>query len=382
MTAAPEWRLLCLSASPTPQYTGIEELASRGVDWMHLSALAGIHGVRPLLYRALSTTARDVVPESALQRLAADSRAIASRNLMMTGELLRLMDLFAEEDIEIVPFKGPLLSATAYGDVSLREFVDLDLLVRREQALLARSVLRKEGYRDGLSLSPRQNSRYVATQNEFPLESERGLSVEIQWAFAPRYFAMRLEPERLLSDLRVSRIGGRRLPSLSPENLLLTLCVHGAKHLWGRLAWVADLAHVIETSPGIGWSRLHDRANAIGCRRLVLTGLSLTTELFDTVLPSRFERAIASDEHVQALSRKLRQRIQTQGNHESGHSEMPLHLLHLQMRERPMDRMRHVVRLAITPTLEDWRMLSVPDNLSFLYYPIRVVRLLSKYGRV
>ena len=55
---------------------------------------------------------------------------------------------------------------------------------------------------------------------------------------------------------------------------------------------------------------------------------------------------------------------------------------HLRCRERWGDRIRYVLRLSTTSTIEDWTLVALPESLSFLYVLLRLPRLFRKYGLV
>jgi Uncharacterised nucleotidyltransferase len=44
--------------------------------------------------------------------------------------------MFADEGVNVIPSKGPTLAALAYGDLGLREFDDLDLLIARPDFMI------------------------------------------------------------------------------------------------------------------------------------------------------------------------------------------------------------------------------------------------------
>jgi len=98
------------------------------------------------LYRSLSRNAPELVSKANLERLRGDFRSNVQRNLLLTAELLRLLDLFAVHGIAAAPFKGPVLAASAYEDLSLRQFSDLDVLVNRRDILKAEGLLASQGY--------------------------------------------------------------------------------------------------------------------------------------------------------------------------------------------------------------------------------------------
>src|SRR5262245_48070510 len=131
---APELDLLLCCARATTDLESaarLNRLAARGLDWARLRRLSHQHGLLPLVPRHLNAECPDVVPTAVLTQLREDCRSIASRNLHFTAELIRLLELFEENGIRAVPYKGPSLGAIVYGDVALSQFGDLDILVQR-----------------------------------------------------------------------------------------------------------------------------------------------------------------------------------------------------------------------------------------------------------
>ena len=67
----------------------------------------------PLLYPQLNTLRPGVVPEAVLRQLRDDFHQNAIRNLFLTGELVRLLDVLNSNGIIAVPYKGPTLAVLA-----------------------------------------------------------------------------------------------------------------------------------------------------------------------------------------------------------------------------------------------------------------------------
>ena len=129
----PEMRLLlcCLHLHPTPETTRqILDLLHQPIDWDKLLELAGWHGAMPLLYVTFKRVAPEQIPAPVLNQLQAQYHANDMRNIILTRELLRLLQLLAAHGIEAVPYKGPALALTLYNNLALRQFTDLDILVR------------------------------------------------------------------------------------------------------------------------------------------------------------------------------------------------------------------------------------------------------------
>src|SRR6266403_5674002 len=183
-----EAQLLVLCASPaTNQEEKICAVADENLDWEFLLRLARGHAVTQLLFWRLNPASLHPLPAA----LEAAFQENVRHNLWLTRELLQLHQLFRCEEIRLLPFKGPTLALAAYGNLALRQFVDLDLLVPKSDALRARDLLLANGYRSNLHLSPRREQDYLDVYDEFVLSSEDGRClVELHWATLPRKFCV------------------------------------------------------------------------------------------------------------------------------------------------------------------------------------------------
>jgi hypothetical protein len=149
-----ELQLLLHSARSCPNAGSVRNLVNKGIDWRVLLALAARHCVRPLLFKILHSACWDAVPKNIQLELTNFNKTNVQRNLLFTGELLRLQSLFEKNAILIAAFKGPILAQSVYGDIRFREFSDLDVLVHESDVPKAEQILIASGYQpdfpDGL----------------------------------------------------------------------------------------------------------------------------------------------------------------------------------------------------------------------------------------
>ena len=139
-----------------------------GFDLPALEALAVRHNVTALLYRRLKQVPAALIPAGLMQRLHDLYFASALRGHRMTGLLLQTLDLLQESGIQAVPFKGPALAVQAYGDLSLRQYDDLDLLIHEADVPRAYSLLVANGYQPPFQISPGQMSWVVRGEYDLP----------------------------------------------------------------------------------------------------------------------------------------------------------------------------------------------------------------------
>lgn len=379
----PEWGLLLRAVRADPWSSTDKPgatLVQEGLDWFGLLRRAERHGVVPLLHRYLVQATAGSVPPDFLHQLSDRFDNIARRNLFLTGELLKCMDLLGEHGIPAVPFRGPVLAACAYGDFALRQFDDLDVLLHEQHVRQARDLLVSLGYQPEFQLNRAQEAAFLRSQAHFKVTRDAGLlNVELHWRMAEDYFSFPLDIQPLWQRLEVVSVAGRDIKTLSAEDLLLTLCVHGAKHLWARLQWLSDVARLIDARPEMDWGWVMDRAAALRSERMLYLGLVVASELLGVILPQGVLDRMRADPVVGALARQVCQWMFTDRSGTLGSLEQVR--FHLQARERWQDRMRYCIRLAFTTTPGDWDAVHLPSSLFPLYYLLRPVRLFVSYGQ-
>lgn len=352
--------------------------ATAGLDWDTLFALARRHGLLPLLVRHVEALCPEAPPAATRELARSVSESVARYNLLLLGELFRVLDRLAAEDILGVPLKGPSLAVSVYGDLSLREFTDLDVLVPESDAFRARAVLEAGGYRPTHWLPAHAEPAVLRTGNAIALDHVAlDTCLEIHWRFFPRHFRFPLEETGPLERLEAVEIQGRRLPRLSAADRLLFLTAHGFRHAWQRLEWLAGVAELIRDRPDLDWDGAIGRARRLGGRRMVGLGLALAAGELDAPVPVEALRATL-DPKVEDLAARVRARWR------AGETT-PLPRLEetrfrLRGRERRRDRIAYVVGVVATPSEADWRVARLGRGLSVLYYPIRALRLATKYA--
>jgi hypothetical protein len=370
----PEFELVLLCATPAKEErhnSRIRALVDQDLDWARVEEFADWHRLVPLLYWELKATRPDRIPPSIADSFERNMR----NNLLLTGELFRVLSLFDRAGIPAIPFKGPALAAGVYGNLALRTFGDLDVLVPPADAWRARDLLLGEGYRSNLQLHPARRQDYLRSYDEFTLYGDNAL-LEIHWGFIPPHFSISLDTAAFLERREQLLLGNRSIPSLRPEDLLLVLCVHGAKHCWTHFGLVADIAWLM-TKHSLPSQALLARAKEAGCHRIVLVAAKLACEVLEAPLAEPVARAIDADPAVSVLAGEVLDAIFGKRHDET--DILSSARLHMRMRERLRDRLRYAFRLLTRPGVEDWQMIDLPAALSFLYPVLRYPRLALKY---
>jgi len=339
---------------------------------------ANDHGVLPQFYKFLNEQSEEDIPEAVLKRLHDESFLNTQSNLALTGLLFRVLDLFEANEIRGIPYKGPALAAGAYGDVAMRQFVDLDLILHKKDVLKAKDLLVNSGWRPEFELDSAQELAFLEHYYDYGLLKDNRL-IEIHWALTERYFNFPIDVERLSSRLRPVVIAGHEILTLAPEDSLLIICAHSSKHLWSRLGWICDVANLIESHPDLRWDEILEHSSRLGSRRMLFVGLLLSRELLLASVPEYIAAKASSDTAAKALAQEFQERLFQEREEPAGIIETAK--LHMRMRERLRDRLIYALRLSLGTTVGDWTSLKIPRSLFFLYYFLRPFRLLGKSVR-
>jgi Uncharacterised nucleotidyltransferase len=388
-TASPEAHLMLACARTTLDPVAVEKiiaLLQRQIDWDYMLRKAREHFITPLVCRSL-TTCSEAVPPEILQRLDRDLSAHTRRNLFLTRELLKLLSLMQENDIRAVAYKGPVLAASAYGNVGLRSFIDLDILVHERDILRAKELLISRGFQTLNQLTKAQEEAHLRSRDEKDIVLVRPdlpVSVELHWRIAS-LFLFPLDSDQLWQRLGTMKLGGANVSNLRAEDMLLILCVHGAKHSFKRLQWICDIAELIRANPRLDWNQvLQEAANSRSMRMLSL-GLLLAADLLGATIPNEVSLVIGSDGKAKSLaSRVLKSLFREPANlsHVFTDSTFLINLKE-EWADRTLLRTRHYLNSlnkAVTPNVQDKDLLRLPAFLSAFYYLLRPIRLANTYG--
>ncbi len=322
-------------------------------------AFAVNHGLTPQLYRNVPEL-RPALEERFQQNL--------KRSLLLTSELARLLDALPPALV----FKGPVLAQRLYGDVAAREYCDLDLVFQPSDVPHAILGLRKLGY-SGLGLDPWQLRAHLRDGCEYPMSDDR-IHVELHWQFATRQFGAAFDVSQVFRRAATVRLGDRDIPTLSPEDDFLMLVVHGTKHAWERLSWIADLAALLRVL-SLDWDYLRAESTRMRIRRMVRVGLILA-EWMGAAVPGDMQNEIKQDPEAAAVARQVRDHVAKLS--EPGRADSTEHRLITATLDSPADRLAYAMRYAITPTLADWDYLRLPGGLRWLYPAVRLLRLATQ----
>lgn len=273
-------------------------------DEAELIRLLEFHSIRLLAYSGLNGT--DQLP--VVRQFCHDfSRNQALLSLQQQVELARVSEILLEKNIDCLPMKGVLFAKSIYGNKQLREFSDIDILVRREDAAKTLEVLFKDGYlRNNQAMGLLKPSFFTPTEiisdpvfYEFPL-FKKGIHIDFHWDMAYDFLPFDVDVDAFFRNSEMDRDGVRK-PSL-PYLFLGLLIHHGGKECWLKIKNLVDLSAFLKQYPHADWEEIFKLVEAAKLLNSLKNGLWLLQENSITKLPPACSQLIKNHE-VKGLER-------------------------------------------------------------------------------
>jgi len=369
--------LLCTKMSLSPdEVLAIQTLSNQiTTPFETLISLAYKHAVVTQLYHTYKTY---LPKHPIISILKPYYLNIVKTNMAMTSKLIHITHLLHSQQIPILCFKGPSLATQIYGDITLRQYGDLDILVKKQDKDKALTLLYKEQFIPEINLLPHSKKTFFSAVNVLGFHSpKKHIFLELHWELLSKNYAIHWEESYLWKNTQSICINQQILQTLSHTNHFLYLCAHGSKHLYARLAWVSDIDHYIQNQNNLDWEEILHEAKRLGIIRILYLSLFLAKNLLGTPLPHRVTIKMSQD----IVAKKLAKQLINLHFTTMQQKEKDIHsfVLLWQMRENASDKIRFAWHALFSAKLDDFRFIQLPNYLAFLYPLLRPFRLMLKY---
>jgi hypothetical protein len=294
--APPEFFLVAACCCWPPSAARVQAIRAAtlaSVDWPRLLRIVRKHRVWGLVQDGL-VRATVPLPAEIAQEIRAEALALTQRNLVIAAEVLRLQRRFEEAGVPIIFVKGVSLSLLAYGDLSLKHSIDIDVLIAPAWVEAAKLVLDRAGYapiEPLLALTPTQFELLMRYSKECGfLQQEKHLVVELHWRLS--YNPLLMENIGPNSPIQSVRIAQTQIHTFCFEELFVYLCVHGAQHDWQRVKWLADLAALLSVRGDRDIETLYRAAQRAGAGTCAGQAMLLCERLLGLEFPVSLAREL------------------------------------------------------------------------------------------
>jgi len=350
--------------------------------FQHILNLASKHGVLPLVYQSIHHMANTHhILKPFEMTLKSAYLQIVKKNMRMSIELIYITKLLKTHGIDSLTFKGPVLSKIAYGDITLRQYGDIDILIKKRDRLKMILLLENEGYIPEIQLKTHTKETFIKAVNVIAFYHKSSkIRIEIHWELLSKNYAVNWHEDTLWENNHSIQINNNHLPILTIELHLIYLCVHSAKHLYERIEWICDIDRLIRSNANIDWNYILYHSKKMGITRMLYLGLTLSYILFDLEIPNTVQKHINKDTEIPKLINKII-KINFSNTSKSKKGFYIFRLL-LNMRENHADKVKLFYKGITTAKFDDFLFLQLPKPLTFLYPIVRLFRLIKKYSKL
>ena len=338
---------------------------------------ANLHGITPQLYKTLSNYSP--TPTELMQPLEKRYKHIVQANLLLTAHLVTIIKTLETENYNYLAIKGPTLAQELYGNISMRQYSDIDLFIKQKDIVMISELLMTLGFKPVLPLSLLSRRKFLELDNDFSFKHVKNNALlELHWNLFPLRHKIPLDFKELHSTSKTIQLQNRKLRTLSTEDNLLYLSLHGAKHIFERYEWVYDLHTLIENNTDLNLEKIYRKARKKGIDVPFLLGIFLSHTLFKTNLPESFFRH--KNEHIQTLLNKTLAYYKEGFVHWDESDKKRARFLFLsELFQNNEPKILWLFKSLFKTTPVDVITFNLPNRLDFFYPLLRPFRLLYKH---
>lgn len=385
-----ELRFIIMCCRVDRDYADLGRQFQKISDYGSLISIASYHGVLPVLYK----TIKDIFEKNTfpidqdvfdfMEKLKHIYRSICQKNMLMSAELIHIVNIFEKNGIEAFSFKGPVLASIAYGDITLRQFSDLDILVEEKELFKVGILLSENNYTPIFPIKILKNRTCRIVTNDLGFTNRNnGILLELHWKLFREKIGKHLSFSTISENKQYVQINSRSIPTFSMEMLLVYLCLHGSKHAWERWEWICDIDRLIRHYGALDWNKVDQIAMEMQTIIPFYLGISLANRLLDTPLPETMSSEVERKKIDLLIDKTL---ILLGGGLPKQRSYKRYAIIHryqMGLIETKRQKIRHIFSTYFGISQNDCLEFPLPNLLKFLYLfikPVRVVRKYIRYG--
>lgn len=311
-----------------------------------------------------------MIPLEIIEQMKIINMDIVKQNMLMTSELINVIKKFKSNDINVISFKGPVLSQIAYGDITLRQYVDLDILINEKDLEYASEFLLQNNYKEVYNFEEYQKSNLKKTGHDRSFFNKKnGVNLELHWTLSSSEFFIDLEKLDYYNNSRTFKLKNQDLKTLSNEIHFIYLCIHGNKHMWERIEWLVDLVLFINKE-NLDFVTILKLSEKIDAERIVLSSLMICKHLFDINLP------LDIDTNLKSITNKYIVKLSNDYTKENIHTKR-ISYIQWYMLKTYSNRLKYIKSLFL-PTEKDYMEINIKKEFHFMYFFLRPLNIIFR----
>jgi len=299
---------------------------------------------------------------------------IVKENMLMSAELIKVMKILEENNIEALAFKGPTLAQMAYGDITLRQYMDLDIFLDYKDIQKCYQLLIKNNYQTDIRQDYLKNELFKETNSDIQFyNKQNNILLEAHWKLFRNQFSDKSQNLNLFEKKQSINIQKQVVYTCSNEILLVYLCMHGSKHCWERIGWILDIDKIIRHYPKLNWELIQKLSIELECETMLHLGLELSNTLFNTPIILQYKH------NKNLITKTINSFIYLPKDSTELNNNLNVFKYHYQLNDTLNQKLKFLIRTIFPINAQDILHINLPKNLYFLYFIIKPFRLFIKY---
>lgn len=334
------------------------------------------HGVFPLVYLTLKKY-KDKISENILSSIKYIYMDIVKHNMLLTSELINIMELLEENNIKAIAFKGPTLAQFAYGDITLRQYVDLDILIEKENLEKSYELFLTKSYLSEIDKEFTKNNLFIEKNSDIQfIENKKNILFELHWKLFRNKFSNTQNNINIYEEIQSMNLNGNNVNIFKNELLLVYLCMHGSKHRWERIEWITDIDRLLRNYD-MDWEIVYQIAKKYNCIKMLNLGLHISKKLYNTVISEKYLDEQEDEAYKNMMSYIFYEMCNINNQKTEIDKNFSSIKFHYNLNETIFDKFLFLKKTFLE--LSDNDTISFNSNSILVHYLIKPVRLIKKY---
>ncbi len=348
------------------------------LDWDNAIKFLNFHKMSQMLYWQIRQhNAGVLIPDNVLSELKGIYKESVERQKLFSEETKTISSMFQNKGIDSLVYKGASLSGY-FPEHGLRRYGDIDIIIRRDSFLQADRIIQNMGYVRASSLPSSSQLQVLLKYGycaNYTKELDCGIKIplELHWELGLKRLQLPGFLESAWNSSVKYDIGGVAVNVMCPAHLWISLCHHGAKHVWYNIRWLADLVAVSNIMQESDYAIADDIACRLKIKRSKDLAECLLNEAGFSYLIYKKTQMTSPENVIRRLVKIVVQRFNN-GCLDSPSLALGRHF-EVSVLDSFLARIKYYISWLYIPSVADIQSVRLPKSLQFFYVFVRFGRL-------
>ena len=195
----------------------------------------------------------------------------------------------------------------------------------------------------------------------------------MHWELRGRYIKQCFSTEDIFKSVNEIKILQVDINNLSPEYLLVYLCLHGSKDQWNSLNHICCVSELIKNKKSLDWQTIIMLSKEMKCKRTLLVGVNIAYLLFGMNIPKEIKIQIDMDSKVNKITFDSINKLFNKNK--SKFDFLGLYYFNYLILDCFIDKFFYCIQKTFRPAYQDIVTFPVPSHFYFLLYLLRPIRI-------